>query len=238
MKQTSTSNPSKRTLEEVMGRIYSSPQVTVGYSGTISQPSRNVHMTTPMRSKTLNKRRQACIEDARFTGNSSIKMTKCKTVLKLDVKKSTVKLNNLNLNINFTYLDDTTASKGATQSSVEDSEVKKNLFPLLETTDDLENLLHVQKSKYTFNEVKKKVTIVQQEESLEDKLNYIFDKEKNVKTELKKLKFSNSCRCGRTNCTKYYCNCLRNGIKCDILCSCKNCNNKTGLMFLNKKIKR
>jgi hypothetical protein len=172
-------------------------------------------------------------------------MTKSKTVLKLDVKKSKVKLNNLNLNINFTYLDDTTVSKDRTEGKGSVcAEVKKNLFPLLHDityTDDneIEKLICIQKPKYGRESKRASVEIVQQEETLEDKLNYIFDKEKNVKNELRKVKPTNSCKCGKTNCSKYYCNCLRNGIKCDILCTCTNCSNVNGdIILLNKKHKK
>jgi hypothetical protein len=72
-------------------------------------------------------------------------------------------------------------------------------------------------------------------------LDYIFDPGNNVKKEYEKVKKSNSCKCKKTNCTKYSCNCLRNGNKCDLLCSCKNCQNKDEISMADlicKKIKR
>jgi len=65
----------------------------------------------------------------------------------------------------------------------------------------------------------------QRNEDIEDKLDYILNPENNIKREYTKIKKSNSCRCAKTGCSKFSCNCLRNGLKCDILCKCKNCNN-------------
>ena len=60
---------------------------------------------------------------------------------------------------------------------------------------------------------------------LEDQLNYILDPDNNIKKEHEKRKKTNSCKCTKTACSKFSCNCLRNGIKCDFLCRCKNCEN-------------
>jgi hypothetical protein len=72
-------------------------------------------------------------------------------------------------------------------------------------------------------------------------LDYIFDPGNNLKKEYEKVKKSNSCKCKKTSCSKYSCNCLRNGNKCDLLCSCKNCENKEEISMadlISKKIKR
>ncbi len=61
---------------------------------------------------------------------------------------------------------------------------------------------------------------------VDDMLEYIFDPSNNLKKEYEKNKTSNSCKCKKTGCSKYSCSCLRNGNKCDFLCSCKTCGNK------------
>lgn len=50
------------------------------------------------------------------------------------------------------------------------------------------------------------------------------------------------CSCGKTRCLKLYCDCLKAGRECGIMCTCKDCLNKIGckerekaIEFLNKK---
>ncbi len=39
------------------------------------------------------------------------------------------------------------------------------------------------------------------------------------------------CTCKKTNCSKYYCFCLKNGLECGANCSCNNCDNKCKKRF-------
>jgi len=76
---------------------------------------------------------------------------------------------------------------------------------------------------------------------VDEMLDYIFDPGNNLKKEYEKVKKGNSCKCKKTSCSKYSCNCLRNGNKCDLLCSCKNCENKEEISMsdlISKKVKR
>jgi hypothetical protein len=135
------------------------------------------------------------------------------------------------------------------------TDVKRNLFPLFHDKPEeteFEKLLFIQKSKYNFdsnnvqNSKRKKIKIAHTEESekdedsLDEKLNYIFEKDNNIKNKMRKSKTSGSCKCNKTNCSNNYCNCLKNGFKCDILCSCTDCGNKDNSLdkLLNKKLKR
>jgi hypothetical protein len=98
--------------------------------------------------------------------------------------------------------------------------VKKNLLPKLE-----EELPDSETNK-KLEEKKNFINILDSEYDINRKLDYIFNPESDFKKEYSKIKKSNSCKCSKTNCMKFSCNCLRNGIKCDILCGCKNCDNK------------
>ena len=64
---------------------------------------------------------------------------------------------------------------------------------------------------------------------INEQLGYIFDPKSNIKRENEKNKKNNSCKCSRTRCSKFSCNCLRNGVSCDFLCGCKDCDNSKGL---------
>jgi hypothetical protein len=147
-------------------------------------------------------------------------------ILKLDVKKSQYQMSNVNININLSYLDDSTAEKEKSRSK-SGTGVKKNLSFMFKDdpeSDNLVKLISDKKKKY-FGKVRD-----EEEFDIDEKLNYIFDKEKTVKV-------TNSCRCNKTACSKYYCNCLRSGFKCDFLCSCTNCsNNASEIKFLGKKV--
>jgi hypothetical protein len=148
-------------------------------------------------------------------------------ILKLDVKKSQYQMSNVNININLSYLDESTAEKEKSYSK-SGTEVKKNLSNMFrdDTEDnDLIKLISNKKKKY-FEKVKDE----EDDYDIDEKLNYIFEKERPVKV-------SNICRCNKTACSKYYCNCLRNGAKCKFSCSCTNClNNGSEKKFLNKKV--
>ena len=143
-------------------------------------------------------------------------------------------MNNVNININLSYLDESTAEKENNFIN-KGSEIKKNLsymfkddnIDILNTVKDKKNKLFNRK---IFSSEKKEEPF----KDIDDKLNYIFE------SDIKKIKVSNSCKCSKTNCSKYYCNCLRNGFKCDFLCSCNNCANAPdmNIKFLNKKISR
>lgn len=63
------------------------------------------------------------------------------------------------------------------------------------------------------------------DEIMKDQLDYIFDPRNNIRKEHTKNN-KTSCKCLKTQCSKYFCSCLKNGQKCDILCSCKSCYNK------------
>lgn len=96
----------------------------------------------------------------------------------------------------------------------------------------------------------------------DDMLNYIFEnKEKTLKTKQNKWDFQGNndqknygksidiaepssinikrtifCSCKKTNCSKYYCLCLKNGLKCDEKCICVECSNlKNHCLFGNNK---
>lgn len=76
---------------------------------------------------------------------------------------------------------------------------------------------------------------------VDDMLDYILDPCNNIKKEYQKVKKNSSCKCQKTSCSKYSCNCLRNGNRCDLLCSCKNCENKSEISMTElicKKVKR
>jgi hypothetical protein len=75
--------------------------------------------------------------------------------------------------------------------------------------------------------------------TIEKQLNYIFEPINKNKKEYKLSKLG-SCKCTKTGCSKYSCNCLKNGLNCDFLCSCVNCRNSknSNSSFLNKKILR
>lgn len=63
---------------------------------------------------------------------------------------------------------------------------------------------------------------------INNQLDYIFESKNNLKREYEKNKKNNSCKCASTRCSKFSCNCLRNGVSCDFLCGCKNCDNTKG----------
>lgn len=108
--------------------------------------------------------------------------------------------------------------------------IRKNLLSELEADQSFDNLREKLDKKKKFLKVEEKMKKEnfknELESDLNEKLNYIFDPETNVKKGYAKEKKSNSCKCAKSNCTKFLCSCLRNGLKCDFLCSCKNCENK------------
>ncbi len=125
----------------------------------------------------------------------------------------------------------------------------------LNTTAIKQNLLHrlqdsnkekTQKSElnvFRFNELPQ-FSIEEKEDysdrEIEEQLNYILDPANNIKKEYQKTKLTNSCKCAKTGCMKFSCNCLRNNVGCDFLCSCKNCGNRNTdkKILLKKKTSR
>lgn len=89
---------------------------------------------------------------------------------------------------------------------------------------------------------------------IDEMLNYIFDNKIQENKSKHKNNYNNSieniiqdtaiensasektertifCTCRKTNCSKYYCFCLKNGLECGINCICKECDNKCKKRF-------
>lgn len=53
----------------------------------------------------------------------------------------------------------------------------------------------------------------------------------NINNSNKQQKRTIFCTCKKTNCSKYYCFCLKNGLECGINCVCNDCDNKCKKRF-------
>ena len=134
------------------------------------------------------------------------------TAIKSDKEKS------FNLN--------TSAIKQTLLSRLQESNNEKDFF----TPDNVKSLKDLPEFSLEEKEV-------YNDRDIEEQLSYILDPVNNIKKEYQKAKMTNSCKCAKTGCSKYSCNCLRNRVACDFLCSCKNCENKenTKPVLLKKK---
>lgn len=120
------------------------------------------------------------------------------------------------------------------------SSVKKNLMTKLDEKHNHHSELSskIKKNKVLF-------TTTGPEEDLEELVDYIISSTNkytklnhqspmNIKPDIKDSNNENnnhvnigkSCKCKKVGCSKYLCNCLRNGLKCSKSCNCNNCNNK------------
>lgn len=121
--------------------------------------------------------------------------------------------------------------------NVNTTEIKQNLLFKLQDSNYHSNTKSYL-SKFSIEQEREDLS----DKELEEKLNYILDPTNNIKKEQRKAKTTNSCKCAKTGCNKFSCNCLRNNLKCDFLCSCKNCQNRQeitkGNEFLSKKTLR
>jgi hypothetical protein len=100
--------------------------------------------------------------------------------------------------------------------------VRRNLMEKLDENNPKSNVREL--STISINPLKLK----HKEEDINTQLDYIFGETNNLKKEREKNKTFNSCKCAKTNCSKYSCNCLRLGVSCDFLCKCKDCFNTAG----------
>jgi hypothetical protein len=109
----------------------------------------------------------------------------------------------------------TTTIKQNLLNRLQDSNKEKNQKPNtdLDNFKNLPEFLLEEKEEYSDREI-------------EEQLNYILDPANNIKKEYQKSKLGNSCKCAKTGCMKFSCNCLRNNVGCDFLCSCRNCENR------------
>lgn len=71
--------------------------------------------------------------------------------------------------------------------------------------------------------------INQDSKGLENKI--IINENENTNGDIRLQKRSIFCTCKKTNCSKYYCFCLKNGLECGESCVCNDCDNKCKKRF-------
>ena len=172
----------------------------------------------------------------------------------LKIKKNTVfsnkKIFNLNNQNNFRFENNLNCTNRSLSESFQLSTLKNNNESRIENIEENNNF-SIEKSSKKLNFNNKIISKLKKEDTIEGMLEYIFNNKnqknkfdknnilnnKDNTSKVKSPKKINSCTCKKTNCSKYYCLCRRNGLICGIHCSCEGCLNDSKEVVSKKIIK-